>query len=87
MIIRYKVIFPFGSSGANHVILIDVALIATRSSGLTAAGTKKDSTESIKNQDTLTRFLSDSKYSFTLCTTSTIVRYNTKAILCGWIET
>lgn len=40
MMMRYKVIFPFGSSGATHVILTDVALIAIKSSGLTAAGTE-----------------------------------------------
>ena len=75
VIMRYKVMFPFGSCGANHVILIDVALTATKSSGLTAAGTEKNNTEctDIKNQSKLTRFISENIHCFTLRTTSTCV--------------
>ena len=38
IIIRYDEMLPFGSVGEYHVALIDVALIATRLSGLTPAG-------------------------------------------------
>ena len=38
MIIRYNEMFPFGSIGGYHVMLIDAALIATKLSGLTLVG-------------------------------------------------